>query len=67
MVHYHQQALQDIMLNIFEDFCITVANTNPVCTNMYIIIHRETVDHLPCKDFQVFILFILFWFFCSFH
>lgn len=32
MVHYHQQALQDIMsVDIFEVFCITVAITNPVC------------------------------------
>ena len=43
MVHYHQQALQDIMLvDIFEVFCITVAITNPVCkNNMYAIIHRD--------------------------
>lgn len=32
MVHYHQQALQDIMLtDIFEVCCINVAITNPVC------------------------------------
>lgn len=42
MVHYHQQALQDIMLvDIFEVFCITVAITNPVCQNMYDTIHRK--------------------------
>lgn len=67
MVHYHQQALQYIMLaDIFEVCCITVAITKPVCKNIYAIIHRNqwTISHV--KD--VFLFFFLYHFpvFCFF-
>lgn len=53
MVHYHQQALQFIMLvDIFEVFCITVAITNPVCKNTYDTIHRKQLAISQAKAFK---------------